>query len=55
MQNFLVDPGFWRLPLAMRAALAVLPKWVDHMVGNAVMDGDGVLLFGQVRAGTGSA
>jgi len=50
VSNYLVDPGFWRLPLAMRAALAAMPTWVSHMTGNAVMDGDGVLLFGQARA-----
>ncbi len=50
VSNYLVDPGFWRLPLAMRAALAAMPTWVNHMTGNAVLDGDGVLLFGQARA-----
>ncbi len=50
VSSYLVDPGFWRLPLLkMRATLAATPTWISHMTGNAVLDGDGVLLFGQAR------
>jgi len=49
VRNYLADPGFGGIPLLMRAALAATPDWFSHMTGNAVMDGDGVLLYGQAR------
>ena len=48
VQSYLADPGFFKVPLPMRLGLAATPAWLSHMVGNAVMDGDGVLLYGQV-------
>ncbi|KAK9832817.1 hypothetical protein WJX81_004249 [Elliptochloris bilobata] len=45
--NYLADPGFGHVPLLMRLGLAATPKWLSHMTLNAVMDGDGVLLYGQ--------
>ena len=47
VQSYLADPGFFKVPLPMRLGLAATPAWLSHMVGNAVMDGDGVLLYGQ--------
>ena len=49
VQSYLADPGFFKVPLPMRLGLAATPAWLSHMVGNAVMDGDGVLLYGQAR------
>ena len=49
VSNFLADPGFFGVPLMMRLGLAATPTWLSHMTGNAVMDGDGVLLYGQAR------
>lgn len=48
VSNYLADPGFFNVPLMMRLGLAATPNWLSHMTGNAVMDGDGMLLYGQV-------
>ena len=49
VNTYLADPGFFGVPLPMRLGLAVMPTWLNHMTTNAVIDGDGVLLYGQAR------
>ena len=48
VSSYLADPGFFNVPLPMRLGLAAMPAWLNHMTTNAVIDGDGVLVYGQV-------
>lgn len=48
VSTYLADPGVFGVPLPMRLGLAAMPIWLNHMTTNAVIDGDGVLLYGQV-------
>ena len=49
VSSYLADPGFFKVPLPMRLGLAAMPAWLNHITTNAVIDGDGVLVYGQVR------